>query len=163
MCTYVRGGAIKIGARPFWGRGVFVLVIWNINIGYQKSLTPPLGNCFPNIKQSVFTFQQAYNNLITVLLLTLFADWLSFRTFHVVISCVLVQEMRTYWKKATKYNQRVMVLTLSNNPQEKTLNSSNLHSVAGNHLKKYLETKWITLETQFTKHIFSAPQFSSVV
>ncbi len=39
---YVWGGAIKIGARPFWGRGVFVLVISNINIGYQKSLTPPL-------------------------------------------------------------------------------------------------------------------------
>ncbi len=36
------GGAIKIGARPFWGRGVFVLVISNINIGFQKSLTPPL-------------------------------------------------------------------------------------------------------------------------
>ncbi len=40
--TYVWGGAIKIGARPFWGRGVFVLVISNINIGYQKLLTPPL-------------------------------------------------------------------------------------------------------------------------
>ncbi len=36
------GGAIKIGARPFWGRGVFVLVISNVNIGFQKSLTPPL-------------------------------------------------------------------------------------------------------------------------
>ncbi len=36
------GGAIKIGVRPFWGRGVFVLVISNINIGFQKSLTPPL-------------------------------------------------------------------------------------------------------------------------
>ncbi len=36
------GGAIKIGARPFWCRGVFVLVISNVNIGYQKSLTPPL-------------------------------------------------------------------------------------------------------------------------
>ncbi len=39
---YVCGGAIKIGARPFWGRGMFVLVISNINIGFQKSLTPPL-------------------------------------------------------------------------------------------------------------------------
>ncbi len=39
---YVWGGAIKIGERPFWGRGVFVLVISNVNIGYQKSLTPPL-------------------------------------------------------------------------------------------------------------------------
>ncbi len=38
------GGAIKIGARPFWGRGVFVLVISNINIGFQKSLTTPLTN-----------------------------------------------------------------------------------------------------------------------
>ncbi len=25
MCTYLWGGAIKIGARPFWGRGLFVL------------------------------------------------------------------------------------------------------------------------------------------
>ncbi len=40
--TCVWGGAIKIGARPFWGRGVFVLMISNINTGYQKSLTPPL-------------------------------------------------------------------------------------------------------------------------
>ncbi len=40
--TYVWGGAIKIGARPFWGRAVFVLVILNMNIGYQKLLTPPL-------------------------------------------------------------------------------------------------------------------------
>ncbi len=32
-------GSIKIRARPFWGRGVFVLVISNINIGFQKSLT----------------------------------------------------------------------------------------------------------------------------
>ncbi len=39
---YMWGGAIKIGARPFWSRGVFVLVISNINIGFQKSLTPPL-------------------------------------------------------------------------------------------------------------------------
>ncbi len=36
------GGSIKIGARPFWGRGVFVLVISNIDIGFQKSLTLPL-------------------------------------------------------------------------------------------------------------------------
>ncbi len=27
-------GSIKIGARPFWSRGVFVLVISNINIAY---------------------------------------------------------------------------------------------------------------------------------
>ncbi len=33
------GGSIKIGARPFWGRGMFVLVISNINIGFQKLLT----------------------------------------------------------------------------------------------------------------------------
>jgi len=31
-----------VGARPFWGRGVYFLVISNINIGFQKSLTPPL-------------------------------------------------------------------------------------------------------------------------
>ncbi len=36
------GGAIKKGARPFWGRGVFVLVISNINIGFQKLLSLPL-------------------------------------------------------------------------------------------------------------------------
>ncbi len=36
------GGSIKIGARPFWGRGVFVLVISNIYIGFQKLLTLPL-------------------------------------------------------------------------------------------------------------------------
>ncbi len=42
MCKYVWGAAINIGARPFWGWGVFVLVISNINIGFQKSLTPPL-------------------------------------------------------------------------------------------------------------------------
>ncbi len=30
------GVSIKIGPRPFWGRGVFVLVISNINIGFQK-------------------------------------------------------------------------------------------------------------------------------
>ncbi len=40
--AYVWGGAIKIGARPFWGRSMFVLVISNTNIGYQKSLTPSL-------------------------------------------------------------------------------------------------------------------------
>uniref|UniRef100_A0A672QE54 Uncharacterized protein n=1 Tax=Sinocyclocheilus grahami TaxID=75366 RepID=A0A672QE54_SINGR len=27
VCIHVWGGAIKIGARPFWGRGVFALVI----------------------------------------------------------------------------------------------------------------------------------------
>ncbi len=27
MCTYKWGGAIKIGVRPCWGRGVFVLVL----------------------------------------------------------------------------------------------------------------------------------------
>ncbi len=53
--TYVWGRAIKIGARSFWGRGVFVLVISNVNIGYQKSLTPSLSRTkftiteFPNI------------------------------------------------------------------------------------------------------------------
>ncbi len=36
------GGAIKIGTRPYKGRGVFVLVISNINIGFQKSLTTSL-------------------------------------------------------------------------------------------------------------------------
>ncbi len=38
---YVWGGATKIGA-PFWGKGLFVLVISNINIGFQKLLTLPL-------------------------------------------------------------------------------------------------------------------------
>ncbi len=35
-------GSIKIGARHFCGRGVFVLVISNISIGLQKLLTLPL-------------------------------------------------------------------------------------------------------------------------
>ncbi len=35
-------GAIKIGPIPYKGRGVFVLVISNINIGFQKLLTLPL-------------------------------------------------------------------------------------------------------------------------
>ncbi len=43
---YVWGGAIKIGARPYKGWGVFVLVISNINIGFQKSLSPPLMHYF---------------------------------------------------------------------------------------------------------------------
>ncbi len=36
---YMWGGSIKIVARPFWGRGVFVLVISNINISFHKLLT----------------------------------------------------------------------------------------------------------------------------
>ncbi len=53
LCIY---GAepIKIGARPFWGRGVFILVISNINIGLQKSLTPPL--TFPSLIFDTYTF-----------------------------------------------------------------------------------------------------------
>ncbi len=39
---YVWGGDIKKGARPYWCRGMFVLVISNVNFGYQKSLNPPL-------------------------------------------------------------------------------------------------------------------------
>ncbi len=39
-CSYVWGRAIKIEARPFWGRGVFVLVFSNVNIGLHKLLTP---------------------------------------------------------------------------------------------------------------------------
>ncbi len=48
------GGAIKIGVRHFWGRGVFILVISNINIGYQKSLTPPLrcNDVYVNTRQN---------------------------------------------------------------------------------------------------------------
>ncbi len=38
LCTYVWGGDIKIGARSCWGMGVFVLVLSNINIVWQKSL-----------------------------------------------------------------------------------------------------------------------------
>ncbi len=40
------GGSIKIGVRPFWGRGVFVFVISNIKIGFQKLLTLPLMRLF---------------------------------------------------------------------------------------------------------------------
>ncbi len=61
---YVWGGAIKIGARPFWGRGVFVFVISNVNIGYHKSLTlsliiekgPFLGMKFAKIVQMQLHF-----------------------------------------------------------------------------------------------------------
>ncbi len=42
LCTYVWGGDIKIGARSCWGMGVFVLVLSNINIVWQKSLSAPL-------------------------------------------------------------------------------------------------------------------------
>ncbi len=35
-------GTIKIGAKPYKSRDVFVLVISNIKIVFQKSLTPPL-------------------------------------------------------------------------------------------------------------------------
>ncbi len=51
---YVWGGAIKIGVRPFWGRGVFVLVISNVNIGYQKLLTPPLIDLLQLISKATF-------------------------------------------------------------------------------------------------------------
>ncbi len=43
------GGSIKIGARHFWSRGVFVLVISNINIGFQKLLTLPLSKLIVRI------------------------------------------------------------------------------------------------------------------
>ncbi len=36
------GRSIKSGARVFWGRGVYVLEISNINFGFQKLLTLPL-------------------------------------------------------------------------------------------------------------------------
>ncbi len=42
LCTYVWGGDIKIGARSCWAMGVFVLVLSNINIVWQKSLSAPL-------------------------------------------------------------------------------------------------------------------------
>ncbi len=38
------GGSIKIGARHFWDRSMFVLVISNIHISFQKLLTLPLNN-----------------------------------------------------------------------------------------------------------------------
>ncbi len=37
LCTYVWGGDIKIGARSCGGMGMFVLVLSNINIFWQKS------------------------------------------------------------------------------------------------------------------------------
>ncbi len=42
LCTYVWGGDIKIGARSYWAMCVFVLVLSNINIVWQKSLSAPL-------------------------------------------------------------------------------------------------------------------------
>ncbi len=40
------GGSIKTGARHFWDRSMFVLVISNIHISFHKLLTLPL-NMFP--------------------------------------------------------------------------------------------------------------------
>ncbi len=48
MRTYVWGGAIKIGATPFWGRH------W-LNIGYLKSFTPHLIH-LTLIKKSIFFY-----------------------------------------------------------------------------------------------------------
>ncbi len=42
LCTYMWGGDIKIGARSYWAMGMFVLVLSNINIIWQKSLSAPL-------------------------------------------------------------------------------------------------------------------------
>ncbi len=42
LCTYVWGRDIKIGVRSCWAMGVFVLVLSNINIVCQKSLSAPL-------------------------------------------------------------------------------------------------------------------------
>ncbi len=42
LCIYKWAGDFKIGARSCWGMGVFVLVLSNINIVWQKSLRPPL-------------------------------------------------------------------------------------------------------------------------
>ncbi len=42
LCTYIWGGDFKIRARSCWGMGVFVLVLSNINIVWQKSLSEPL-------------------------------------------------------------------------------------------------------------------------
>ncbi len=42
LCIYQWGGDFKIGARSCWGMGVFVLVLSNINIVWQKSLGAPL-------------------------------------------------------------------------------------------------------------------------
>ncbi len=48
-CMLMCGAELsKIGARPFRGKGVFVLVISYINTGYQKSLTPPLMALYRN-------------------------------------------------------------------------------------------------------------------
>ncbi len=58
------GRSIKIGARHFWGRDVFVLVISNINIGFQKSLT-----LFLSILNS------AYTQLVFLLSVTAVTSW----------------------------------------------------------------------------------------
>ncbi len=42
LCTYLWGREIKIGARSSWGMGVLVLVLSNINIIWQNSLSPLL-------------------------------------------------------------------------------------------------------------------------
>ncbi len=42
LCTCMWGGDIKIRARSYWAMVVFVLVLSNINIVWQKSLSAPL-------------------------------------------------------------------------------------------------------------------------
>ncbi len=38
LCTQVWGGDFKIRARSYWGMGVFVLMLSNMNIVWQKLL-----------------------------------------------------------------------------------------------------------------------------
>ncbi len=79
------GGAIKIGARSYKGRGVFVLVISNINIGFQKSLTPPLMYYFC----MRYCYHYDSNNLYNYLDITLFNEF-NLSTFRFTMGLVLI-------------------------------------------------------------------------
>ncbi len=70
------GGSIKIGARPFWGRVMFVLVISNINIGFQKSLTLPLNAIRKHFVYIFNKMAKCAHNLVFIFLTVLYQLYL---------------------------------------------------------------------------------------
>ncbi len=57
LCMYMWGGYFKIRARSCWAMGVFVLVLSNINIVWQKSLSAPLSKYFLIILLFIFLWK----------------------------------------------------------------------------------------------------------
>ncbi len=88
---YVWGGAIKIGVRPYMGRGVFVLGISNRKIGFQKSLSPPLMYYFC----MRYCYHYDSKNLYNYLHITLFNSFNS-STFRFTMGLVLILLMNRY-------------------------------------------------------------------